>query len=95
MFSGPAEAATTIALAHRAGAAMNSPLGDFLAKGLGKHGCRVVRFEYPYMASKRVTGKAKPPDREPVLRETWQKVIEKLGASLLVSDESISSDCGQ
>ena len=36
------------------------------------------------MASKRVTGKKKPPDREPVLRETWLRVVEMLGQEGLV-----------
>jgi predicted alpha/beta-hydrolase family hydrolase len=63
---------------------MVSPFMDFFAKGFGKQGFRVVRFEYPYMASKRVTGKKKPPDREPVLRETWMRVIGKLGHEGLV-----------
>jgi predicted alpha/beta-hydrolase family hydrolase len=81
---GPAKARTTIALAHGAGAAMDSPFLDYFAEQLGKRGYRVVRFEFPYMASKRATGKAKPPDREPVLRETWLKVIEKFGPKGLV-----------
>jgi predicted alpha/beta-hydrolase family hydrolase len=84
LFDGPAKATTTIALAHGAGAGMDSPFMEFFAKGLGKQGFRVVRFEFPYMASKRVPGKAKPPDREPVLRETWLKVIKKLGPKRLV-----------
>jgi hypothetical protein len=84
LFDGPTKATLTIALAHGAGAAMNSPFLDYFAKGLGKKGFRVVRFEFPYRAAQRVTGKAKPPDREPVLRETWLKVIEKLGRKGLV-----------
>jgi predicted alpha/beta-hydrolase family hydrolase len=84
LFDGPSKATTTIALAHGAGAPMDSPFMEFVAKGLGKDGYRVVRFEFPYMASKRVTGKVKPPDREPVLRETWLEVIEKLGPKGLV-----------
>jgi predicted alpha/beta-hydrolase family hydrolase len=38
---------------------MDSPFMEFFAKGLGKQGFRVVRFEYPYMdmAAKPVTGK--------------------------------------
>ena len=84
LLDGPTDASTTIALAHGAGAGMDSPFMDFFAKGLGKRGDRVVRFEYPYMASQRMTGKKKPPDREPVLRETWMRVIEKLGQRGLV-----------
>jgi predicted alpha/beta-hydrolase family hydrolase len=80
LIDGPGNAATTIALAHGAGAAMDSPFMEFFAKGLGRLGLRVARFEFPYMASKRATGKAQPPDREPVLRSTWLRVIELLGA---------------
>jgi predicted alpha/beta-hydrolase family hydrolase len=78
LFDGPTDATRTIALAHGAGAGMDAPFMDFFAKGLGKRGFRVVRFEYPYMASKRATAKQQPPDREPVLRETWSKVVEIL-----------------
>ena len=84
LFDGPADASTRIALAHGAGAGMDSSFMEFFAKGLGRQGYRVVRFEYPYMASKRMTGKQKLPDREPVLRETWMRVIEMLGREGLV-----------
>ena len=45
LFDGPAEAETTVALAHGAGAPMDSPFLQFFAIGLGKRGFRVVRFE--------------------------------------------------
>jgi predicted alpha/beta-hydrolase family hydrolase len=63
---------------------MDSPFMEFFATGLGKRGVRVVRFEFPYMASKRVAGKKKPPDREPVLRETWLNVVRVLGHEGLI-----------
>jgi predicted alpha/beta-hydrolase family hydrolase len=63
---------------------MDSPFLAFFAKGLGERGFRVVRFEYPYMAAKRATGRQKPPDREPVLRDTWLKVVKLLGPKGLV-----------
>ena len=81
---GPTNASTTVALAHGAGAGMDSPFLDFFAKGLAGRGYRVVRFEFPYRASQRSTGQKKPPDREPVLRETWLRVVEVLGANGLV-----------
>ena len=84
LFDGPPSARTTVALAHGAGAPMDSPFMEFFAKGLGKHGFRVARFEFPYMATKRATGKGRPPDREPVLRSTWLQVVEALGAKGLV-----------
>lgn len=76
LFDGPTDAAVTVVLAHGAGAAMDTPFMNFFAKGLADSGFRVVRFEFPYMANKRSSGTGKPPDREPVLRATWLRVIE-------------------
>jgi predicted alpha/beta-hydrolase family hydrolase len=84
LFDGAADASRTIALAHGAGAGMDSPFLAFFAQGLGKRAFRVARFEFPYIAGKRATGKQKPPDREPVLRQTWRTVIEMLGPEGLV-----------
>jgi predicted alpha/beta-hydrolase family hydrolase len=84
LFDGPPNATVTIVLAHGAGAGMDTPFMDFFASGLAKHGFRLVRFEFPYMASHRSAGKRKPPDREPVLRETWLKVIAMVRNSGLV-----------
>jgi len=84
LIDGPNDAATTIALAHGAGAAMDTPFMESFAKGLGQRGYRVARFEFPYMANKRATGKSRPPDREPVLRATWLRVVEMLGRKKLV-----------
>jgi predicted alpha/beta-hydrolase family hydrolase len=84
LFDGPSTASTTIALAHGAGAAMDSPFMNFFAAGLAEQRYRVVRFEFPYMASYRKTGQRKPPDREAVLRETWLQVVALLGHEGLV-----------
>jgi uncharacterized protein len=84
LFNGPKNSPRTIALAHGAGVAMDSPFMEFFATKLGERGFRVARFEFPYMASKRATGNQKPPDREPVLRDTWMKVIGMLGRERLV-----------
>jgi len=84
LFDGPSGASTTIALAHGAGAGMDTPFMSFFATGLAERGFRVVRFEFPYMASQRKTSKRKPPDRELVLRETWLKVVNLLGREGLV-----------
>ena len=84
LIDGPKKATRTIVLAHGAGATMDTPFMSFFAKALADRGFRVARFEFPYMAAKRRTGKARPPDREPVLRETWLRVIEKLGHEGLV-----------
>ncbi len=84
LFDGPSDASTTIVLAHGAGAGMDTPFMNRFAIGLAGHGFRVARFEFPYMATQRVTGNKKPPDREPVLRETWLKVVELLARERLV-----------
>ena len=81
---GPADAPWTIALAHGAGLPMDSPFMDYFAEGLAAQHYRVVRFEFPYMATRRSHGGKKPPDREPKLRETWLEVIESLGPERLV-----------
>jgi predicted alpha/beta-hydrolase family hydrolase len=81
---GPASAARTIVLAHGAGAGMNTPFMSFFAEGLAAQGLRVVRFEFPYMAAARQGGRRGPPDAPAVLRQTWLKVIDKLGSETLV-----------
>jgi hypothetical protein len=57
--------------AHGAGAGMGPRFLNAFAVGLARRGIRAARFEFPYLAEHRRTGKRRPPDREPVLRETW------------------------
>jgi predicted alpha/beta-hydrolase family hydrolase len=78
LIDGPADAGVTLALAHGAGAPMDSPFMDFMATALAGHGIRVARFEFPYMAERRSTGKKRPPDRQPVLLDCWRAVIATL-----------------
>jgi predicted alpha/beta-hydrolase family hydrolase len=90
LFDGPGDAAYTIALAHGAGAGMDTPFMTYFAAGLGGRGFRVARFEFPYMASYRQTAKRKPPDKEQVLRDAWLSVIENLGrARLFIGGKSM------
>jgi hypothetical protein len=84
LFDGPATAPLTIALAHGAGAPMDSEFMAAFADGLAERGLRVARFEFPYMAGRRRTGGKRPPDRMPVLMECWRAVIERLGPENLV-----------
>jgi predicted alpha/beta-hydrolase family hydrolase len=83
LVNGPPDARWTVALAHGAGAGMATPFMNAMAVGLADRGYRVARFEFPYMAGRR-SGKRRPPDRETVLRETWLKVVEKLGRRRLM-----------
>jgi predicted alpha/beta-hydrolase family hydrolase len=80
----------TIVLAHGAGAPMDSPYMNTMAAGLSSRGFRVVRFEFPYMHSRR-EGQRKPPNPEPVLRKAWHQVIGELGggANLVIGGKSL------
>ncbi|MEX2454291.1 MAG: alpha/beta family hydrolase [Rhodospirillaceae bacterium] len=84
LFDGPAQAAVTVALAHGAGAPMDSDFMRAVAQGLAGHGIRVARFEFPYMAKSRADGRRRPPDRMPVLMETYLEVCRALGPERLV-----------
>lgn len=87
---GPEDASLTIALAHGAGAPMDSSFMQVFAERLGENGFRVVRFEFPYMAERRETGKKKPPNRAPALMDTWNAVIDFLGpTNLLIGGKSM------
>lgn len=79
ILDGPAGASCTIALAHGAGAPMDSAFMAAFAEGLAGKGFRVARFEFPYMAERRTAGKKKPPNRMPVLMETWAAAVAALG----------------
>jgi uncharacterized protein len=79
LIDGPAGSALTIVLAHGAGAPMDSPFMAAVATGLAASGLRVVRFEFPYMAKRRLDGTRRPPDRAPVLLQHWRDVLDELG----------------
>jgi len=83
LFDGPEHAARRIVLAHGAGAGMRTAFLEAMARGLAERGVRVARFEFPYMAG-RQRGRRSPPDREPILRSVWLRVIQMLGAEKLV-----------
>jgi predicted alpha/beta-hydrolase family hydrolase len=84
LVDGPADAVLTVALAHGAGAPMDSAFMRAFAEGLAARGHRAVRFEFPYMAERRRTGKRRGPDRAEVLLGIWRMVIQHLGPENLV-----------
>ena len=83
LIDGHLRAARTVILAHGEGEGRDSVFMNVFAQELAKHCLRVVRFEFPYMAALRETGKRRPPDREPVLRETWLRAIGSAEAETL------------
>jgi predicted alpha/beta-hydrolase family hydrolase len=84
LFDGPKNAPGTVVLAHGAGAHMDSVFMEYIATGLADAGLRVARFEFPYMVKRREDGKRRPPDRAPVLLETYLSVAKELGPENLV-----------
>ena len=75
LIDGPDAAPATVLLAHGAGAPMDSPFMAAIASGLAQQGWRVVRFEFPYMARMRETGRRQGPDRMPVLQEAFREQV--------------------
>ncbi len=84
LFTGSENSKITIALAHGAGAPMDTPFMNAFADGLAGHGFRIARFEFPYMAERRTGGSKRPPNPAPILLETWMSIINELGAEGLV-----------
>jgi len=74
---GPPGGDWTLILAHGAGQGMESSFMSHIAGALGRAGVRVIRFEFPYMAEMRRTGNRNPPNRESVLLERWNLVIDQ------------------
>ena len=69
-----APASATLILAHGAGAPMDSGWMSDMAMRLAAHGVNVLRFEFPYMAQRRVDGGKRPPNPAPKLLECWREV---------------------
>ncbi|HMD05218.1 MAG TPA: alpha/beta family hydrolase, partial [Candidatus Binatus sp.] len=91
LVNGSRNAPITLVLAHGAGAPMDAPFMNTVAEAIGGKEVRVVRFEFPYMAARRTTGKRGAPDREPILIDSWRSIIAKLGdpARLAIGGKSM------
>ncbi|GGX73358.1 alpha/beta fold hydrolase [Saccharospirillum salsuginis] len=73
------DSATTLVLAHGAGAPMDSDFMNDITRLLNDRGIRVARFEFPYMIERRQTGKKRPPDRAPKLLDSYNAILDELG----------------
>ncbi|MFB4393654.1 MULTISPECIES: alpha/beta family hydrolase [unclassified Pseudomonas] len=65
-------------LAHGAGAPMDSAFMDDIAQRLASLGVGVIRFEFPYMAERRLNGGKRPPNPQKVLLECWREVYRQV-----------------
>ena len=91
LINGSRNAPLTLVLAHGAGAPMDAPFMNAIAEGLGDAQVRVVRFEFPYMAARRVDGRRRAPDRESALIESWRGILARLGqpARIVIGGKSL------
>ncbi|CAN7288747.1 alpha/beta family hydrolase [Neorhizobium tomejilense] len=91
LIEGPEDARLTILLAHGAGAPMDSASMTAAAKALSAMGFRVARFEFGYMAARRISGDRKPPPRAETLNPEYKAAIAELDAKgpLIIGGKSM------
>lgn len=75
LWNRPAKTQATLVLAHGAGAPMDSGFMAAMAERFCDRGLAVMRFEFPYMARRRQTGKKSPPDQAPVLLDSFREQL--------------------
>jgi predicted alpha/beta-hydrolase family hydrolase len=63
---------------------MDTPFMDAFAEGIAAEGYRVIRFEFPYMAERRISGKKKPPNTAKRLIESWHEILNSIKATNVV-----------
>lgn len=68
----------TLILAHGAGAPMDSDWMTGMAERLAARGINVLRFEFPYMAQRRLDGGKRPPNPQAKLLESWREVYREV-----------------
>src|SRR5690606_16450036 len=79
----------TVLLAHGAGAPMDSDFMNAMSEALCERGIAVARFEFPYMARRRVEGGKRPPDRQPVLLAAFADMLQRMPGRCFVGGKSL------
>jgi predicted alpha/beta-hydrolase family hydrolase len=87
LIDGP-DAGPTLVLAHGAGAAMDSSGMTEVATRIAARDVRVVRFEFAYMASRRI-GVRKPPPRADTLLDEYRAVLAEVGGRPVIGGRSM------
>ena len=75
---GPRTGPATVMLAHGAGAGIQSPFMQQMADGLAEQGWPVIRFEFPYMAQRRISGRRTPPNKANILLQCYADQVQSL-----------------
>lgn len=88
---GPPAPKATLLLAHGAGGPMDGPGMIMIAEALAAHDLRVVRFEFAYMAARRVEGSRKPPPRGEKLNPEYLEAVDALSSDgpLIIGGKSM------
>lgn len=73
--------APVFVFAHGAGAPADSDFMARMATLLAAAGASTARFEFPYMARRRLDGRRRPPDRQPVLLEAFAQAVAQAGGA--------------
>lgn len=89
LIQGPKNSKRKFIFAHGAGAPMDSDWMNDLTKILVSKGIQVIRFEFPYMRERRISGKKRPPNTTKILIETWKKVFELVGGDSYIGGKSM------
>lgn len=83
--------APTYLFAHGAGATMDAPFMATVATGLAQRGVRVARFEFAYMAARRIGGSKRPPPKVDLLQVEFREVVQALSCDgpLIIGGKSM------
>ena len=78
LVNGPDTAQATVLLAHGAGAGMDTAFMTQMAQGLAEKEWQVIRFEFPYLAKQRISGRRTPPNRVEILLQSFLDQVQSL-----------------
>lgn len=76
------EPLATLILAHGAGAPMDSEFMEAMASLLAARGVAVLRFEFAYMAQRRLDGRRTPPNPQAQLLDSWRLLYRQVRAEV-------------
>lgn len=79
----------TLLLAHGAGAPMDSEFMQAMAAQLSQQGLKVVRFEFPYMQTRRREGARRPPNPMPRLLDAYREQCSEHMGPLFLAGKSM------
>lgn len=80
--TGPTSSPVRLMLAHGAGGAMTSPFLETIAGLMADRRIAVIRFEFAYMAARRMGGKRRPPPKAELLVPEYRAAVEQIGPKL-------------